>query len=330
MKKSIPNLPLYVMLLLVMVIMSILNPSRFLTARNFYSMAYQLPFLAFLSMGQMVPIISGGINLAIVATANFTGITTALLLRWFTGGNAIGASPLIICLSMLGGVIAALAAGALSGFLVGYLRVPDILATLGTMTLLNGINIVLTKGYTLTGFPGALIAIGNGVFLGVPLPFWIFLVIAVLFSILLEHTVFGYSLYMMGSGYTASKFSGINTRRVIVRGYLLSSLFAALTAFVMMGQLNSVKANYAESYLLVSVLACFLGGVDPLGGAGKVSGLVVSVAILQAISTGVNLLRMDPFFILAMWGFIVLAIIAVNHLNGRFRGLLGDLRIRAR
>jgi simple sugar transport system permease protein len=77
-------------------------------------------------------------------------------------------------------------------------------------------------------------------------------------------------------------------------------------------------------------LACFLGGVDPLGGAGKVSGLVVSVAILQAISTGVNLLRMDPFFILAMWGFIVLAIIAVNHLNGRFRGLLGDLRIRAR
>ena len=330
MKKSIPNLSLYVMLLLVMVIMSILNPSRFLTARNFYSMAYQLPFLAFLSMGQMVPIIGGGINLAIVATANFTGITTALLLRLLTGGNAMGASPLIICLSMLGGVITALAAGALSGFLIGYLRVPDILATLGTMTLLNGINIILTKGYTLTGFPGALIAIGNGVFLGVPLPFWIFLVIAVLFSIFLEKTVFGYGLYMMGSGYTASKFSGINTRRVIVRGYLLSSLFAALTAFVMMGQLNSVKANYAESYLLVSVLACFLGGVDPLGGAGKVSGLVVSVAILQAISTGVNLLRMDPFFILAMWGFIVLAIIAVNHLNGRFRGLLGDLRIRAR
>lgn len=329
MKKSGPNLSLYVMLILVLVIMSILNPSRFLTARNFYSMAYQLPFLAFLSMGQMVPIIGGGINLAIVATANFTGITTALLLRLFTGGNAMGASMLAICLCMLGGIVAALAAGALSGFLIGYLRVPDILATLGTMTLLNGINIVLTKGYTLTGFPGALIAIGNGVFWGVPVPFWVFLVIAVLFNMLMEKTVFGYSLYMMGSSYTASSFSGIDTRRVIMRGYLLSSLFAALTAFVMIGQLNSVKANYAESYLLVSVLACFLGGVDPLGGAGKVSGLVISVAILQVISTGVNLLRMDPFFILAMWGFIVLAIIAINHSGGRFQGLLADLRIKS-
>ncbi|HHV93822.1 MAG TPA: ABC transporter permease, partial [Firmicutes bacterium] len=80
-----------------------------------------------------------------------------------------------------------------------------------------------------------------------------------------------------------------------------------------------VKANYAESYLLVSVLACFLGGVDPLGGDGRVSGLVLAVMILQVISTGVNLLRMDPFFILAMWGFIVLVIIAANHLSGRFK-----------
>lgn len=327
MKKSIPNLPLYIILLLVMVIMAILNPSRFLTVRNFYSMAYQLPFLAFLSMGQMVPIIGGGINLAIVATANFTGIITAMLLRMLAGGNAMGASGLAICLSMLGGIAAALAAGVLSGFLIGYLRVPDILATLGTMTLLNGVNIVLTKGYTLTGFPDALIAIGNGVFLGIPIPFWIFLMVAILFKILLEKTVFGYRLYMMGSSYTASKFSGIDTRSVIRRGYLLSSLFAALTAFIMMGQLNSVKANYAESYLLVSVLACFLGGVDPLGGAGKVSGLVISVAILQVISTGVNLLRMDPFFILAMWGFIVLTIIAINHFSGGFEGLLVSLQL---
>lgn len=83
----------------------------------------------------------------------------------------------------------------------------------------------------------------------------------------------------------------------------------------MIGQLNSVKANYAESYLLVAILACFLGGVDPSGGVGKVSGMVVSVVILQVISSGVNLLRMDPFFIRAMWGFIIIAVLAINYFN---------------
>ena len=131
-----------------------------------------------------------------------------------------------------------------------------------------------------------MIAIGNGVFLGIPIPFWLFLAIAVVFRMIMERSVFGYQLYMIGSSYTASRFAGINTRSVIMGSYLLSSLFAAITAFVMMGQLNSVKANYAESYLLVSVLACFLGGVDPLGGDGRVSGLVLAVMILQVISTG--------------------------------------------
>jgi len=317
MRKSTLNLPLLVILAAVVIIMSILNPTRFLTILNFRSMAYQLPLLAFLSMVMMITVLSGGINLGIVATANFTGIVTALTLRFLTNGNPIEASGLVVVISMAMGIVAALGAGALSGFLAGFLRVPDILATLGTMTFLNGINIVLTKGYTLTGFPKSLITIGNGLVLGIPIPFLIFIVFSFVLYIILEKTAFGYSLYMVGSNYTAAKFSNIDTKSIILKEFLLSSLFAAITAFIMMGQLNSVKANYAESYLLVSILACFLGGVDPSGGAGKVSDMVISVIILQVISSGVNLLRMDPFFIQAMWGFIVITVIAFNYLSGK-------------
>jgi len=80
-----------------------------------------------------------------------------------------------------------------------------------------------------------------------------------------------------------------------------------------------VKANYAQSYVLVAVLACFLGGVDPFGGAGRLSGMILAVIILQIISSGVNLLRVDPFFVTAMWGAIILVLIAVNHFTGRWR-----------
>jgi ribose/xylose/arabinose/galactoside ABC-type transport system permease subunit len=106
---------------------------------------------------------------------------------------------------------------------------------------------------------------------------------------------------------------------LLMGDYLLSSCFSALTAFVMMGQLNSVKANYAQSYVLVAVLACFLGGVDPFGGAGRLSGMIQAVIILQIISSGVNLLRVDPFFVTAMWGAIILVLIAVNHFTRRWQ-----------
>mgnify|MGYP000907701842 CR=1 FL=1 len=323
MKKRVPNLSLYILLIAVVVLMTVLNPVRFPTRRNFFSMAYQLPFLAFLSMGQMVPMLAGGINLAIIATTNLTGIVTAMLLSWLSGGSSWDASLFITLVAMAGGVLAALAVGALNGFLIGHLRIPDMLATLGTMTLVEGINIVLTRGYTLTGFPDFLIAIGNDAWGDIPIPFIIFVVLTILLGVLLNKTSFGYSVYMIGSNYTASKFSAIDTRKVIIKAYMLSSVFAAVTSFIMMGQMNSVKANYAESYLLVSILACILGAIDPMGGSGRLSGLVVSVLILQVVSTGVNLLRMDPFFVRAMWGFIVIVVIAMNHYGQHVKFPLG-------
>jgi simple sugar transport system permease protein len=135
----------------------------------------------------------------------------------------------------------------------------------------------------------------------------------------LNRTVFGVSLYLLGANLVAARYSNIRVRSVLMGTYILSAVFSALTAFIMMGQLNSVKANYAESFLLVAVLACFLGGVDPFGGVGRLSGMVLAVVILQLVSTGVNLLRMDPFFIQAMWGFIIIALIAVNHFSARWR-----------
>lgn len=310
---------LAVVLVAIVALMSALNPQRFPTEGNAISMSYQLPIVAFLSLGMMVTMLSGGINLAIIATANFTGIVTVFLLRALAGEAADAAGMGVALLAMAGGLAAALAVGAIMGWLIAYVEVPAILATLAMMTLLNGVNLVLTKGYTLSGFPEFLIAVGNGSVRRIPIPFLILVAVVVLLGLLLRRTQTGLSLYLVGSNPVAATYSNIRVRQVLVRDYVLSSAFAALTAFVMMGQLNSVKANYAESYLLVSVLACFLGGVDPFGGAGTLAGMVLSVVILQVVSTGVNLLRMDPFFIQAMWGFIILALVAISFAGDRLR-----------
>ena len=313
------NRSLAITLVAIVVLMSALNPQRFPTMGNAISMAYQLPIIAFLSLGMMVTMLAGGINLAIVATANFTGIVTVLLLQALMGGPADEAPLWISLVAMAGGLGAAMGVGALMGWLIAYVEVPAMLATLAMMTLLNGVNVVVTRGYTLSGFPEFLLAIGNGTVGSVPIPFYLFLVVCLALGILLNRTRTGLSLYLLGSNPVAARYSNIDVRAVLVRTYVLSSAFAALTAFVMMGQLNSVKANYAESYLLVSVLACFLGGVDPMGGGGTLSGMVLAVVILQLVSTGVNLLRVDPFFVQAMWGFIILVLVAANFLGARFK-----------
>jgi len=318
-RRGIPDASLYVILVGIIVLMTALNPQRFPTLSNLQSMLSQLPILAFLSIGMMISMLSGGINLAIVSTANFTGIVTALMLRALTAGHSGSATLEATALAMLVGVAACLLVGAFMGWLVAYVEVPAILATLGVTTLLDGVNVVLTRGYTISDFPDALLAIGNGVAFGVPAPFLMLLVVVVLLHFLLSRMPFGFGLYMLGSNPIAARFSNINTRAVLMGDYVLSSSFSALTAFVMMGQLNSVKANYAASYVLVAVLACFLGGVDPFGGAGGLSGMVLAVIILQIISSGVNLLRVDPFFVTAMWGAIILVLIAANHFTGRWR-----------
>ena len=100
---------------------------------------------------------------------------------------------------------------------------------------------------------------------------------------------------------------------------MLSSLLAGVAALVMMSRFNSANASYGESYLLVTILAAVLGGIDPFGGFGKVGGLVLALIILQVISSAFNLLGLSQFLTLAIWGALLIAVTAVPviHVESR-------------
>ena len=305
---------LIVTLVLVYVFMALMNGSRFLSLYNLSSMAYQLPLIGLLSIGMMISILSGGINLSIIANANFNGIIISLVLGALTGGKMAQANGLIIIIAILAGFLSSVLIGTLNGFLIAKLNIPAILATLGTMTLFQGINLVVTRGYTISGFPPALLFIGNGTIAGfIPVSIILFIIVVIITHFILDRSSFGKKLYMTGANQKAAKFSNVNVSRVIIQEYILSACFASLTSIVMIGQMNSVKANYAESYLLVAILASFLGGVNPAGGFGKLSGMVLAAVILQLISTGLNLMRLDPFMITATWGAIIIIILVVKE-----------------
>ena len=200
--------------------------------------------------------------------------------------------------------------------MVAVIGIHPILVTLGTMTLLHGLSIYFTRGRTLSGFPDALTAISNTTIAGLPLSFIVFGVVALAVHVMLTRTELGIRIHMIGSNLEATRFSGVDTRRVQVWVYLISSVLCWLAAVIMMARFNSAGADIAQSYLLITILAAILGGVDPYGGFGEVGGLFVALWILQVVASGFNLMNVSPHLALASWGMILLLVMAVKRLAG--------------
>ncbi|PID56422.1 ABC transporter permease [candidate division KSB3 bacterium] len=305
---------LFVIAVVVFVLMSVLNPGKFLTLRNFESMSFQFPEFGILAIAMMISMLTGGIDLSVVGIANFAGILAALLLtNWIPEDASHGLIAAYIFMAILVAIITGITCGLLNGFLIAWAEIPPILATLGTMQLFTGVSIVITKGYAVTTYPEQFLYLGNGLLGIFPLPFLIFAFLALLFACLLRKTRFGITLYMMGSNPTASRFSGVNNSIMLMKTYMITGCLAGIAGLVMIARTNSAKADYGASYILQSVLIAVLGGVNPSGGFGTILGIVVAILSLQFLSSGFNMLRFNNFAKEFTWGVFLLFVMVFNH-----------------
>ena len=280
----------------------------FLSSGNFSSMALQLPELAILSLAMFVPIISGGLNLSVTFTANIAGLTTAWLIKGVLVSAGVASLPLAIA--------AGLAAGGFSGLMIGvivaYVGAHPILVTLGAMIFLRGLGEFLTRGGAISGMPEAFLTIGNGSVLGVPMPMVIFLVAAGVLAYIMQFTRAGFSIHMIGSNLKATEYSGINVKKVTIILYTLSGVLAGLAGMIMLARFNSVRIGHGESYLLITILACFMAGANPFGGFGRVLPLVLGLMSLQVIASGMNLMGASQHLATAVWGAFLIAVMIVR------------------
>jgi simple sugar transport system permease protein len=311
---------LSLVLVVAFLLMWVLSPAKFLQLGNFQSMAFQLPELGLLSAAMMITMLTGGINLSIIASANLSGIVAAIVLtRFLTPDTMTSGAAGIIFLAICAGLATSLLIGFVNGLLIAVVDVSPILATLGMMTLVNGLTIVFTKGYVIAGFPDFIRFIGNGLVLGIPMPMVIFIVAVAAISILINRTPQGFAMRMIGSNATASYFSGVNNRAVLIKTYVVSGLFTGIASLIMISRFNSVATGYGSSYLLITILASVLGGTSTIGGFGRISGLVLALFILQIISSGLNLLRVSAFLTTAIWGFTIILVMVINFYGRRFQ-----------
>lgn len=304
---------------LIFITMSVLNPEKFLRYYNFDSIAFSFPELGLLSVAMMVAMLTGGIDLSVVGIANFAAVLAGKLFQTMISGQNLPDSTLFlyvllgIAVSLLVGILA----GMLNGFLITRVGITPILATMGTGQLFTGIALVITGGPAIVGFPEMWSMIGNEKILGIAVPCWIFVVVAVFIAFILNKTSFGIKLMLIGTNTKAAVFSGIQKNKIIFQSYMLTGLLAAITGIIMSGRTNAAKSDYGSSYVLQAVLVAVLAGTNPAGGYGSVLGVFIAVIGLMFLSSGFQIMRFSNFLVDFIWGAFLLLIMIVNFYNNK-------------
>lgn len=303
-------------LALLLIFFAIVKPKNFFGLATWQSMAIQFPEFGLMALGVMLAMVIGGIDLSVVGIANMTAIGSALLMLQIApvGSDASTGYLALAAAIGLSLVIGALA-GALNGILVAKVRIPAILVTLGTFELFTGIAVIVSGGKPTSGLPPQYAEVMASRLFGViPMPLIIFVIGAVIVGLLMYKSAFGTKLYMLGSNETAAQFSGLKTTSLIIRTYMISGVLASLAGLVMLANYNSAKADYGSTYTLLAVLIVVLGGVNPNGGSGRLSGVILAVVVLQVLSSLLNTFpNISNFYRPLIWGGVLLLVIVVNQ-----------------
>ena len=315
---------LVIMIVAWMIFMAITRFSKFYTVINFTTMASQFPEFGIMALGGMLCMITGGIDLSSVGVANVTSITMGMFMKSQMVDGSINAFTMIAAFAMA--ICIGLVVGAINGVLISKIKIPPILTTLGMNQLVTGISMVITGGNAVSDLPMnyaetinqklvKVIPGKRGVMQGVlPVQLIFFVVIALIVWFLLARTSFGKKIYMIGTNENVARFSGVKVDRMLIKTYAISGICAAIGGMIMLANYNSARSDYGSVYTLQCILIVVLGGVDPKGGRGKISGVLLAIILLRLLETGLNRFpQISSYYINLIYGAVLLLVMVLNY-----------------
>lgn len=301
---------------LVLLVAAVVSNGAFIDPFNLQSMAGQVPELGLLAIGVMLAMSSGngGIDLSGISLANLSGVTAALLVSRFYSADH---DPWTFTLCFAGvAMTVGLLGGVLNGLLIARLGLTPILCTLGTQMLFTGVTVVLSSGVAVrVGSAEPLLEIGNGLVLGVPISFLLFVAISLLIGCVLKYSPFGIRLFLMGTNAKAARYAGFSQGKILVATYALCGLLAGIVAILIAARNVNVKWDYGQSYLLIAILITVMAGVRTEGGYGRMVCLFLSATALQLLSSMLNFVNTSNFFRDFAWGMLLLVFLATMRFD---------------
>lgn len=307
--------PLLILLVLIAAL-AFLSPF-FLTTRNLGNVLAATAAIAVLSMGQLLVILTRGIDLSVGSTLALASVVGALVFKTVDSGIAV--------------LLAMLATGVFIGAINGVVyvkgRLPHpFVITLAMLSIARGLALWLAGGQPIRGMPDIVNDVGGGTIAGsFPVSAVVVLAIAVLVYVLTTRIVWGRWIYAVGGNPEAARRTGVPVNKVLVSVYVLSGLAAGVAGIITAGRLNAGSPTFGELAELDSIAAVVIGGASFLGGRGNVLNALVGALMIGVIRNGMNLLAVDAFFQLIIIGVVIVIAVEADvlrgHIEERFRVL---------
>ncbi|MBU3875092.1 ABC transporter permease [Faecalicatena sp. AGMB00832] len=299
------NFGLILGLVVLLIIAAIITPSMY-SLNSLMNMLQNNAVYGLLAIGEMMVILTAGIDISIGATLSLTGVVCCRLMAENPGVPAVA----WVLLALLIGALC----GAFNGILVGYFKMVPMIATLGTMYAFRGFSFLFSGGqwWFPHQFTEGYLKFATLRILGVPAILWILLLVFALAILFLGHTSRGRRIYAIGTNRESSQVAGIREERVVFLAMTLCGMLAGLAGMLYTANYATCSYSIGESYEMTAIAICILGGVSINGGKGKVDGVIIGFLMMSVITYFISLLPGLSVWSDAIQGAIIIAAVALN------------------
>ena len=294
--------------LIVMIILLSLSSPYFFTVDNLLNIFRQSSVNALLALGQLLVIITAGIDLSVGSILGLCAVMVAIVLK---AGWPIIIS-IFLCLAV-GGFV-----GWLNGAMLTKLKLPHpFISTLATMNVARGLALIISGGFPISDLPASYRIWGASSVSIIPVPVIIVLVVYIVVHIFLTRAVSGRDIYAIGGNKIAAFYSGIPTNKRLVMVYLLSGVLAGLAAIILTGRMNSGFPLAGMGAELDSIAAVIIGGASFFGGVGTVWGTLIGALLMGVLRNGLNLLDVSAYWQTVVIGTVIVWAVWMDVLRQR-------------
>ena len=283
----------------------------FLSPGNLLDVISDSSILAILAMGQMVVLLTRGIDISVASNLALTGMFCAVVGKAFPTLNAFD----LVCIALLFGAIL----GAINGLLITWFDLPPLVVTLGTMAAYRGSIFLLSKGAWMNDqdIHPMIKGLPRMSFLGLPGLVWFAVATLLLCWWFFSYRRTGREMYAIGGKASAAAYIGIPIKRRLLQAYTMSGALAGLAGLLWVGRYSIAFTELAAGYEMTVIAACVIGGVSNAGGRGNVAGALLGVLFIGVINVALPVIKISPFWQQAISGFVILVAVVLNARSER-------------
>lgn len=285
-------------------LMTVLS-DKFLSLSNFRNILRQASQYGICAIGMTMLILLGGIDLSVGSVQALAGVGAVCVL------NMTRSIPLAV----LSGILIGALVGLFNSLIITKMKITPLICTLGTMSIISGLALVLTKAVSIPVEVMGYMQIGIGAVGGIPIPVILLAVLVIIFYFVLNHTVFGRYLYAIGGNSASAKMAGIPVDKITIIAYVLSGCLTGLAAVILSARLGSGQPSAGVGFEMTVIAAVIIGGVSLSGGKGSLGGAILGVITLYVLNNGLTLLGFSSFWQDIMRGALIIIAVYIDYIR---------------